>query len=270
MRDGDIHDAIALLSRGFQERQAADWSHALQRLRDRTIPETLPRYGYVLTDGDRLVGIVLVIFSIDDAARARGNVSSWYVEPAYRAFSPILIAAPMRLKDVTLINISPAPETIATIETQGFTRYVHGTFHAAAALSRPVEGATIRRIEADSEGAPTLLRDHAAMGCLSLEVARGGETFPFVFAPNRNFGNRLPSAHLAYCRDIQEFVRFAGPLGRRLLRHGLPSVMLDAVGPIDGLVGLYLEGRRRKFFRGGTRPRLGDLSYSELTLFGFR
>lgn len=268
MKDGDIDAAVALLSRGFPERSSAYWHRALGRLRDRPLPETYPRYGYVLSDAEELVGIILLIFARTDADRIRANVSSWYVEPPYRAFSGMLLAAPFRLKDVTFINISPAPGTIETITAQGFSRYVDGTFHAMAALGPRVPGVTIRAISPDTRDASPLLVEHAACGCLCFEARIADETHPFVFVPFRSFGNMLPCAQLVYCEDVATFVRFSGPLGRRLVRLGLPSVMLDANGPIEGLVGRYFGGRRLKFFRGATAPRLGDLSATELVYFG--
>jgi hypothetical protein len=73
---------------------------------------------------------------------------------------------------------------------------------------------------------------------------------------------------LIYCRDIAEFVRCAGTLGRFLMKRGYPSVVLDANQPIRGLVGAYLGMRGRKYFRGPCPPRLGDLAYTELAFFG--
>ncbi len=135
----------------------------------------------------------------------------------------------MRLKGVTLVNISPAP---------------------------------------DAPDASPLLRDHAAWGCFAYEVTAAGEVYPFVFAPSQSIGDRLPCAQLVYCRQMTDFVRFAGPLGRRLAWRGLASVMLNANGPIAGVPGRYIDGKRSTFYRGAAAPRLGDLSYTELALFG--
>ena len=71
-----------------------------------------------------------MIFAEADDGGLRGNVSSWYVEPDYRFYSSMLIAPALRLKDVTLINVSPAPHTLPTIAAQGFQRYVAGSMAA--------------------------------------------------------------------------------------------------------------------------------------------
>lgn len=232
------------------------------------MPDGLPRYGYVMTDHGKLVGIILLIVSVADGGDVRGNVSSWYVDPAYRSFSHMLLSAPLRLKDVTLFNISPAANTFETIEAQGFNRYVDGTFVALAATAPPVPGARVRRIEAGTPDSVPVLTDHAAWGCLCFEVTHEGMTHPFVFVPRRFFRGLVPCAQLVYCRDVDDFVRFVGLLGRRLLRHGLCAILVDANGPLEGLLGTFRRGRSPKFYQGAVPPRLGDLSYTELAIFG--
>jgi len=46
----------------------------------------------------------------------------------------------------------------------------------------------------------------------------------------------LPCFQLVYSRSIAEFVRFARPLGRYLALRGRPTVIVDANGPVAGLV----------------------------------
>src|SRR3569623_851186 len=54
------------------------------------------------------------------------NLSSWYVEPAYRNYAPLLTKIAQRHKHVTYLNISPAVWTWPIIETQGFRAYCRG------------------------------------------------------------------------------------------------------------------------------------------------
>jgi hypothetical protein len=268
MEERDIEPAVALLTAGFPERPPRYWRRALHRLRDRSIPPGRPRYGYVMTADGALVGILLLIFSEADDGTSRGNVSSWYVVPPYRGFSHILLATPLKLKDVTLFNISPASNTLETVRAQGFTKYVSGAFHALAALAEPVRGARVRRVHRSDDSASRILVEHAAWGCLSFEVSYQGETYPFVFVRSRVLGRTLPCAHLVYCREMSEFRRFAGPLGRRLFGHGLPVITIDAEAPIPGLVGVHRAGRSLRVYEGVVPPRIGDLSYTELAIFG--
>jgi hypothetical protein len=78
----------------------------------------------------------------------------------------------------------------------------------------------------------------------------------------------VPFAYLAYCRRLDDFVRFAGPLGRFLAKRGFPFVVLDANGPIEGLIGKYSDGAP-KYFKGPDQPRLGDIAYTERVMFGY-
>ena len=268
MRESDLGAAMTLLAAGFPARGIGYWRRGLGRLGARPVPEGFPRYGYVMADGEHLVGIILVIGSIDAEGTVRGNLSSWCVDPAYRSFSGILAAMPLRLKGPTLFNISAAPETHATIEAQGFRRYVEGSFHAPAFLAPPVEGAKLATVGEADEATSLFLAGLARQGCLCFEIRARGEILPFAFVPIRIFGGRLRAAQLVYCRETEDFVRFARPLGRALLRRGYPTVVLDANGPIPGLRGRYVAGRRVRYARGPNPPRLNDLSETELVIFG--
>jgi hypothetical protein len=115
-----------------------------------------------------------------------------------------------------------------------------------------------------------LLTAHAGYDCLSLVCRASDGDHPFIFNPFRIRKGRipLPGMRLVYCRNMAEFVRFAGPLGRFLLKGGKPFVVVDSTGPIAGLKGYYKEDRGRKYFKGANAPRLGDLAYTEFILFG--
>jgi len=91
---------------------------------------------------------------------------------------------------------------------------------------------------------------------------------PLVFRP-RAFKRVLPCAQLIYARGTDDVVRCAGTIGRFLAARGRPLIVLDANGPVPGLVGGYFDARQPKYFRGPERPRLGDLVYSETAMFGF-
>ena len=57
-----------------------------------------------------------------------------------------------------------------------------------------------------------LLQHHAAYGCMSVWCVTPERAYPFVFLPRR-FKRVLPGVQLIYCRDIEDVVRFAAPLG---------------------------------------------------------
>lgn len=116
-----------------------------------------------------------------------------------------------------------------------------------------------------------LLIRHARYGCLSVVVRSKTGHVPLVLQKVRIRQGRfaLPAMQLIYCRDISDYVGCAGAIGRLLLlRRGCVSVMVDANGPIDGLIGIYTERRGRKYIKGPRPPRLGDLSDTELPIYG--
>ncbi len=279
IRDTDLDDVASLLARGFPRRDVSYWRTGLNRMAGRPVPPAgCPRYGYLLETESGPVGAVLLLCSEASEGgevRIRCNASSWYTEPLYRMHAPLLIAAALKRRDVTYMNVSPAPHTWSTVEAQGFQAYASGQAIVFPILSTARETAAVLAIgpgdgEACDPADAALLTDHAALGCTSLVVRAGDGAHPFVFLPFRIRSGRfpLPLMQLIYCRDPADFVRFAAPLGRMLLRRGFPGVVLDADMPLAGLVALRRFGHARKYFRGPHRPRIGDLAYTEQVIFG--
>jgi hypothetical protein len=275
-------DAVAdLLTRGFVGRSREYWMQGLHRQAARAVPDGYPRFGYMVDNDGLPVGVLLLLY----ASRADGagttiycNLSSWYVEPAFRNYAPLLTRIAQKNKEVTYINISPATWTWPIIETQGFNAYCSGLFFSIPALSRSGPGITVetvtpdtRMIEGLSAGEAELLIRHAHYGCLSL-ICRtaSGDALPFILLPIRIRRGWIapPAMQLIYCRDIATYVQCAGAIGRLLIRHGKISVLLDANEAVPGLIGLYTEARGRKYFKGPQRPRLADLTDTELVLYG--
>jgi hypothetical protein len=277
IQERDRDELAALLGRGFPLRSRAYWARALDRLRARSSPEGYARYGYLLQSGDRIAGVLLTIHSRTPGgglSDVRSNLSSWYVEPEFRSYAPLLVARATKQRDVTYVNTSPAAHTRPIIEAQGFEAYSRGVFVAIPALarrSRSVQARILPAASAPSLGADAdedrLLRDHEGYGCLSFWCATSDAVYPFVFAPRKRLGKVLPCVHLIYCRDMQDFIRLARPIGRHLAAHGIFFAVLDANGPAEGLTGRFFD-RGPKYFKGPHRPRLGDLAYMEAAIFG--
>ncbi|MBV1698123.1 MAG: acyl-CoA acyltransferase [Hyphomicrobiales bacterium] len=276
INEADIDAVAALLARGFRSHDRAFWLSAFAQLRRHQPPHGLPKYGYLLETAGAVVGAILSICSTvpaNGAATVRCNLSSWYVDPAYRAYAPMLVAQALRYKDVTYLNVSSAPHTRPIIEAQGFSRYTDGVF-VALPLLQGLFGPPVKLLPAHGEppaGADPLdcevMAQHVAHGCIGLWCVSGAGAFPFVFRP-RLIRGILPSALLIYCRDVADFIRFAGPLGRALARRGWPFVILDANGRIPGLFGFFSAGAMPKYFKGPQQPRLGDLAYTERAVLG--
>jgi hypothetical protein len=276
--EADIAAVGALLSRGFPNRTRQFWSDALNQLARREPPPGFPKYGYLLESGEVPVGALLLICStIREGGRlaTRCNLSSWYVEPAYRAYATLLVSQALADKDATYTNVSAAPHTWPIIEAQGFSRYCDGVFVAVPMLKGLFAGGGGVRVF-DAQQDPTvsvdaaeqdILQRHAEHGCISLWCESGGQAYPFVFQP-RMVKRAIPCAQLIYCRDVGDFVRFAGPIGRYLALRGKPFVIIDSNGTIPGLIGTFRPGTMTKYFKGPQRPRLGDLAYTEYVVLG--
>jgi len=275
---GDADAVTDILTRGFPGRPRNYWLVGLHRQAERTVPEGYPRYGYLLEAAGAVVGVLLLMYSEKIVGTERVlscNVASWYVEPQFRNQASLLSAIALKHKHVTYMNVTPAPPTWRILEAQGYKRYCNGLFFALPALSRG--DGMIASVAADSakpddlsQNEFELLTRHARYGCLSLVCRTPHGAMPFVLAPFRIRQGRigLPAMQLIYSRNIDDFVAHAGALGRFLLQRGKPLVIIDANGPIAGLVGVYSEARGQKYFRGPNLPRLGDLADTEFALYG--
>src|ERR1700684_2539076 len=121
------------------------------------------------------------------AARiTRCTLASWYVDPEFRAYAPMLVARAIRHKDVTYTNVSPAPHTRPIIEAQGFSRYSDGVFVAITALNGLFGGRKAEVIDAverpdipcDPFDSAVLLQP-AGLGCDSVWCVGAGEGVAF-------------------------------------------------------------------------------------------
>lgn len=272
----DLDRIADLLTRGFPVRTREFWVRALRRLSKHCTPPGFPKYGYMLECNGNPVGVILMICSsieVGSEKRIRCNVSSWYVEPAYRVYGAILVSHALKHEPATYFNITPDPSTLPILEAQGYMRYCSGRFLAIPALSVRPWGARVTAVgpgtRADQHlrsSEINLLLTHAAYGCISVTCSWANRRHPFMFLPRRKAGV-IPFAYLAYCRGLDDFVEFAAPLGRFLALRGFLSVVIDANGPIKGLVGWYSDCAP-KYFKGPDQPRLGDIAFSERAIFG--
>ncbi|MBR0798889.1 acyl-CoA acyltransferase [Bradyrhizobium jicamae] len=269
-----------LLTRGFAYRPRTYWMRGLHRQATREVPPNAPRFGYLMEHDGVAVGCLLLIYArkmIDGVVADTCNVSSWYVDPAFRNFGAMFASMVQKRKDVTYFNITPARPTWPILEAQGYVRWCSGQFLALPFLSWRGATISIARMTADSapvEGLraedDAMLRRHAGYGNLSLVCRADGRVMPFIFFQLRKRRGfiPMPAVQLAYCPSISDFAACAGALGRYLLLRGKPIVILDADGPLTGIPGHFSEARGRKYFKGPHRPRLVDLADTELAIYG--
>jgi hypothetical protein len=273
-----IDQVVECLQRGFPHRPKNYWVGGLEKMSTRALIDNYPRYGYALEATGKIVGVILLIFTrLETPAGScvRCNISSWCVDAEYRASSLLLHMMAVKRREVTYINISPAKHTQSTIEALGFRRLTNGQVFFMPSLSTPHPNVRVCAFKSEapesallSEGERQVLIDHSALGCRALVCHEGDAAFPFVFQPRAVLRRLIPCPHLIYCRSMDEFLRLAGSIGRYLLFRTGPFCSVDAVRPMRGLAGRYFHNRNPKYFKGPVPPTVGDLSYTELSIFG--
>jgi len=278
IEDSDLDRVVDCLRRGFPTRPQSYWVDGLRRLSRRERVQDYPKYGYLLEARENIVGVILMIFSRrrdGDGAEIRCNLSSWCVDAQYRSYASCLVFAAVRHRGVTFINVSPTEATWAVASGFGFQRFCEGQFVFLPALRRPAKGDQTLLYAPDRPEAAALsaderriLAEHAAMGCQSLICVSGAQAFPVVLQRRRLLHGLIPVRQIIYCRVIADLPRLAGTLGRHLLGEGAAICVVDANGGIKGLFGRFFQNRGPKYFRGPNPPKLGDLSYSEIVVFG--
>ncbi len=227
--ESDIDGVASLLTGGFSKRNRAFWLRALGQLRDRRSPAGFPKYGYLLESNGVPVGAILLIFSAlgaAEASRVRCNVSSWYVEPEFRGYASMLVSQALRHKEVTYVNVSPAPNTWPIIEAQGFSRYCDGIFVAVPILNLFTGDARAKVIkagaQADDRFDPVerdLLLQHAELGCISVWCVTQGAGLSVRVSPPHRQRHSLRAIDLlprraglrAICRTARMAPRLSRP-----------------------------------------------------------
>jgi hypothetical protein len=277
-RDDHVNRIVECLERGFPRRPKSYWFSAFERMSRLPVVEGYPRYGYMLTANGEVVGVILLIFSqcrCADRDYVRCNISSWCVDEEYRGSAILLHLAAVKHKELTYLNISPARHTMSFIEAMGFQRISNGQALLIPFLSTPQPNVRVSTFAIDdseagllSDSERQILVDHAALGCTALVCVKDGEASPFVFQHRRLFHNAIPCTQLVFCRSMDEYFRFAVSIARFLLFRSGPLFIIDANESKRGLVGLYFPERNPKYFKGPISPYIGDLTYTELAVFG--
>jgi hypothetical protein len=280
IQESDVEAVADLLTRGFVHRSRDYWMLGLRRQGARPLPQDTPRYGYLIESDGKPVGCLLLIYStkvVDGETTIWCNVSSWYVDPEFRNYAALFASMTQKRKDVTYFNVTPAVPTWPILEAQGFEAYCRGLYFSLPMLSRTTRGMQVEAVTPDtatiaglSDDELTLLKRHAGYGCLSVVCRTADGAHPFIFFPLRKRRGfiPLPVLQLGFCREIADYVRCAGAIGRYLAWRGSPIVILDANGPVPGVAGVYSEARGRKYFKGPLQRRLGDLADTELAIYG--
>ena len=191
---------------------------------------------------------------LQHAATCRAGTSNLRSAPMHRCLSrmrcgtrtsPTRTYRPRRTRDQ-----SSKPRDFRATAKASLLRSLHCRDHSAIRRSRSSMHSSSRSVEFDPCDQEILQRARGAW--LHQPVVRDARTRLPVRVPPRLVRGFVPCAQLIYCRDVSDLVRFAGPVGRVLARHGRPLVLIDANGPISGLLGWFGRGRMPRYFKGPT------------------
>jgi hypothetical protein len=274
--DADKRSVASLLARGLGYPDEY-FLHVLDCLAKHATPEGFPKYGYLLESDGIVVGAIIMIFSAIRSRNASTNirchVTSWYVEPDFRCFATLFFLKGLKNKSVTYLNISARPRALPVLKVQGFLKYCIGQFVAFPVLRLSSSGCRVKVAEAISATQVAnpfeqdLLLAHAKYGCISIWCMTSAGAYPFVFQ-KRYFKGFIPGVQLIYCRDIDDLVRFARPIGIFMALRGIFVVRIDSNGPISGLFGKFFDGKEPRYYK-GPKPRPGDLTYTQAVICGY-
>lgn len=277
IEQADWPGVIDCLCRGFPDRKPSYWQHALVKLFARQPVDDLPRCGLLLEVEGRIVGVVLTLYTrhaIDGGDAIRCNLSSLCLDPEFRPYATRLIAMMLRRKDVTYVNISPAPGTVRTNKALGFRILTSGQMMFLPALSAVPQAGRVLDVHSSvtelarlPQAHRNMLVEHAAMGCRALICKCGGDLYPFVLKRRSLMHGVVPCHQVIYCPSLADLSHCAGLLGRHLMRRGILLCLVDANEPVPGLTGHYFADRAIKFVKGPNPPGPGDLTFTELAVF---
>jgi hypothetical protein len=265
---------VELLVEGFSTRSSSYWLAAFDYLKNQSAPAGQLQFGSVMEQDKQLVGVLLVIWTPTNLlpqGHMRANLSSWYVKPEYRSLAAMLIAKVSRSAAVTFTNVSAAPNTIEICLALGFKRYTSGQSVCLPLLAYDRSANIVSRFEAGRSGLrpaqDEIASKHVAMGCLAFVGQYEGEKCLFLFV-RRKVKNWIPAAQLIFCESMASFMACARPLGWALAKHGLFLTICDANERLKEIPSVYFDAKVPKYFKGPDIPRTGDLTFTEIPVFG--
>jgi hypothetical protein len=268
--EGGLDRALAILARGFPHVGRERWVSGLAWLAGAPSLADVASGRILRADGND-VGVILTLGSRRDSGPAGVvNLSSWYVDPAFRLSAPFMLRKVTSARDLAYTSLTPSDSVERMLMALGFQRACAQRVLVPVALAacRPARAQVRPHGSAQdslAEGLRRALDDHAAAGCLCAVLEDEDGLHPLVFFPRRRAGMR--SALLAYAEDPARVLRHRGAVGRHLLRRGVLALTVDhPAGPVPSDV-IRLSPPRRLIK--GPRPAAAiDYLYSELPAFG--
>jgi hypothetical protein len=271
--EADVPAVASFLHAHLNQRVApAAWARALET---RWVAER-PNAGFMLLDGDAIVGAHLAFYSqrtIDGRTERFCNLGAWCVLPDYRLQGLRLLRAALRQDGYHFTDLSPSGNVVAVNERLGF-QFVDTTTALVPNLPWPTLPGRGRLITDPEQitraltGAELeLYRDHAATPAAHhLVLTHGDASCYVVFRRDRRKGLPL-FVSVLYVSDPAVFRAMGRRFARHLLfRHGAPATLAEErITGYRPRPSLRLRSPRRRMFRSPSlAPAQIDYLYSEL------
>jgi hypothetical protein len=251
---------------------ADQWARAID------VPWTVdsPNAGFMLVDGDRVVGAHLAFYSertIDGRPERFCDLGAWCVLPEYRFHGLKLLKALLAQEGYHFTDLSPSGTVVAINARLGFRSLDTATALVAnlpwpSWPRRRTIGSDPALLERTLTGRDlALYRDHAGAAAARHLVLVDGEEYCYVVLRKDRF-KRLPfAASILHVSNPALFRRMAHPLARHLLlRHGALITLAEdrIVGERPRLSLRVAPLRQRMFHSPSLEPDQIDYFYSEL------
>jgi len=230
----DLPEACRFLARGFQASDAQDaWMAAFSQ----SWAEHQPNHGYMLQDKGQIVGVIGAIYS-DQMIRGRHerfcNVNNWYVDPAYRQHSILLLSRLLTQKGVHFTNLTPRADLLRLFTALKFQYVDDG--RVIYILNVPQLRLRDSKVLTDPDEIVAVLswadakvfRDHVS--CLGLkQVALGSKADGFCHvAFCKTTVRRIPCITILHISNPMRFSRHLPALRRHFLRYGAPLAQVES------------------------------------------
>jgi hypothetical protein len=267
----DVPAVAAFLHEHLNDRvPVEDWARAV------AVPWKVdaPNAGYMLLDGDGVVGAHLAYYSertIDGRPERFCNLGAWCVLPEHRFHGLRLLKALLAQDGYHFTDLSPSGNVVGLNTRLGFA-FLDTTTTIVPNVPWPTFRGRIVADRASIERALTgreseIYRDHATTAAARhLLLERGDEHCHVVFRKDRRKGIPL-FASILYVSNPDLFRAMSGRVCRHLLvRHGAVAMLIErAVVEHHPRLSRTVESPRRKMFRSPSlAPAQIDYLYSEL------
>jgi hypothetical protein len=234
--------------------------------------EGFPRYGYLVDADHAPQGLLLTITSDRGAHGVRTHFSSWYVRERYRHFALLVFRHALELQNTTFINPSPSDHVVGILDAFGFEPYTGGVvmLDLRMAMRRRSSRGSVQRLGIGDLGdlperEGQIAEDHLRMGCDVLRLETDGRTGLLIH--RRKWIKRSLPCSQVLLADPDLMLELARPVMRALASRGSLLALCDVDLSREPAIGRVFR-RGIRYFKGAEAPPVGDLSYSELAVFG--